>query len=64
MNSYLRFEESIPKNMKSDGEYYWLYTETGDVDIEEMDSTIKALVGVNAKVTEFDSNVKNVVSSV
>jgi len=50
--------------MKSDSEYYWIYTNTGNVDIEQMDNKVKALIGANAKVTEFDSNVKNVISSV
>lgn len=62
--NYTLMQPQIPETLKQYDGIYWAYTDDMTVTIDEMDTTIKSLIGEEALVTRYDSNVKNILSTI
>lgn len=61
---YLTITEDLPENMKQNSGIYWIFSNEKHVILEEATNTIENLLGTQVSVTHYDSNVKNVLSTV
>lgn len=62
--SYTMIQEDIPDDLDTNGKLFWIYSSEKRVIIEEMDNKVKTVLGQDATVSKYDSNVKNILSTV
>lgn len=62
--NYTIIQESMPVYLNQNNGLYWVYSNEESILIEEMDTKVKNIIGEEATVSRFDSNVKNILSTV
>lgn len=62
--SYTMIQKNIPSELDTNGKLFWIYSNEKRVIIEELDNKIKTVLGNDATVSKYDSNVKNILSTV
>lgn len=62
--SYMLVEKEISREKKHSDGYYWLYLNTENVIIEEIEESIIDLLGDGATVAEFDSDSLQIISTI
>ncbi len=63
-NTYTILQKDIPEDLMAKGKLFWVFTDEDTVIIEDIDAKVKKLLGDQATVSKYDSNVKNILSTV
>lgn len=62
--NYTIIQENMPVYLNQNNGLYWVYSNEESILIEEMDTKVKNIIGEEATVSRYDSNVKNILSTV
>lgn len=62
--NYTIIQENMPVYLNQNNGLYWVYSNEKSILIEEMDAKVKNIIGEEATVSRYDSNVKNILSTV
>jgi putative ABC transport system permease protein len=63
-NTYIRLFKEVPTDMDLNSGIYWVYSKEEHVIIDEMEDIIGGLVDTDITVSKYDSNVKNILSTI
>lgn len=63
-SNYILMVDEVPSDLVQGNGFYWVYSASPEVVIEDMDRTVKDLLGNGATVSRYDSNIKNILSTV